>query len=143
MNKALIVLAAIVTLALSACVGGRLLLSADRAQFPVSLSPGIHSPQGKLLSSADYDSVGVFSRNYESWSLGWSLIPLTPLQKDISDDLNAAIREAGGDAAVNLKVSVGIGNLNRLLAFSMLALLPVTPSVHRVRVTADIVRIRG
>ncbi|HNT51914.1 MAG TPA: hypothetical protein PKH19_00830 [Candidatus Syntrophosphaera sp.] len=142
MNSTRFLLLAALALLLASCVGGRLLLSADNTRYPVSLSPALHSPGGKLLSEADYYSVGTFKRDYERWSVFWSFIPLSRLERDISADLNAAISAAGGEAAVNLQVNVGNNNLNRLLSFTLLALMPITPSVHRVSVTADIVRLR-
>ena len=139
MNRILALAVCLLLLALAACAGGNLRLKASHTGYPVSFSPAVFAPNGELRYTGGYKVIGSFSKCYERWSLFWTLIPLSAYERDISDDLNEAIRAAGGDGAVNFQARVTTPKINSLLSATLLSILPLTPSVHRVYVSADII----
>ncbi|MGA2137547.1 MAG: hypothetical protein ABSH14_01670 [Verrucomicrobiia bacterium] len=69
----------------------------------------------------------------------YKLAPLGAKEWDISQELNAKIQQAGGNAAVNVTVHAEGANM---LVWYFAALVPIIPSYVDVTVQGDIVRFR-
>jgi hypothetical protein len=122
------------------------MLTAPRADFPVSVSPGFYDGQDKLLSAKDYDVVGSFSlaRRY------LTLSRFSPtLRLDLSDTLVSLRRFYGGDAITNMRV---VGEGTRLdedwlscvgCLSSPLTLGFLIPVQVQVKITGDVVKVKA
>jgi hypothetical protein len=82
-----------------------------------------------------------FEKMYDRWSVFWTMIPLSSYERDMSDDLNFVIEQYEGDAIVNLKVEVGTPAYNALVTYTFLNHLPIIPTLHRVKISGEVVRI--
>jgi hypothetical protein len=121
------------------CAGGRLTMTANNLQHPVSTTEGLYDPNYKLLGEEDYEKVGNFDFSVSKWSLFWTLIPLSG-DPDISDDLNKIIKEKGGDAIINLQVNVSgvAGSIPNFLA----SVVPIIPGVVTASITGDVIKVK-
>ena len=105
---------------------------------PASLSRAVFDRMGNVVVTSTEDRVGQVHLEWRSWSMLWNLVPLTPTERDVSADLEAAIRKHGGNAVVNLRVTGRDHWYSFLTAF-----LPIVPGYVSVEVDADVVNVPG
>lgn len=120
------------------CAGARTTVVAPTAEYPVSMSQGVRDAGGELVSADRRQIVGHFEDHRTAWGLAYSYARLTPT-KDLSDELNAQIKAAHGDAVINLKVASSPCVLNFV---PVVDLLPLWPGCSNVTITGDIIRVR-
>ena len=125
---------ALVSLVASGCSGARSYVVAPTAEIPISMSAGLRGEDGKLLAREQKHVVGEFSMNYRAWGMLWRAISFTG-SKDISAEVNRQVKEAGGDAVMNLEVRAGNCMWN---AFTIIGLLP---DCSNVELRGDIVKV--
>jgi hypothetical protein len=123
-------------LACSACAGARSSMVAPEARYPVSMSPGMRGPDGRLLRGDEMQTVGHFHDERRAWGLLYSAIKLTP-HLDESGPINAQVASTGGDAIVRLQVDSRPCVLDYAFIFT---LLPIWPGCANVVVDGDIIR---
>jgi hypothetical protein len=132
---------AIVAFAFASCVGcagARTTVVAPTANVPVSLSHAVRDADGTIVSASRREVVGAFHDERLAWGVLWSAIKLTPT-KDISDEINAQVARAGGDAVINLRIASGGCGWNYVIGFN---LLPVWPGCNKLFLDGDIVRVK-
>ncbi len=98
-SEALARLAALGALLACGCAGARVAVSADRANYPVSLSGAVRDKNGYLHDGRSLTKVGSFSAQrtrvglvYSSWTI--------PSTYDISDEINVQVASSCGEAVV-------------------------------------------
>jgi hypothetical protein len=128
-------------LAAAGCAGARVDVTANRAQYPLSLSPLVRDASGRPYDARTLVKVGWLDVRKTTPGFGYSTVTIPPT-RDFSDEINAAVAAAGGEAVVRLTVSVA-GGCGWLNGFPILNALPVWPGCVPVRLTGDIVRRRN
>lgn len=127
--------------ALSAgCVGARTTVIAPTAEVPVSMSRGVRDAKGDLVPAAAKKIVGKFEGEYTAWNILWAAVKLTP-EKDISNDVNAQVRQHHGHAVTNLEIETRHCALNYFVF--PFALIPFWPSCANVKVRGNIIQVSG
>ena len=123
----------------SACAGARVNVTANRAAYPISMSGYVRDNTGRLYERRELQTVGQFVSDGSRVGFLYSL--LTPSSYDVSDEVNAQVAAANGEAVVNLNVAVteGCAVLNE---FPVLNALPIWPGCVPLIVTGNIVRRR-
>jgi hypothetical protein len=116
------------------CAGARSYVVAREASVPISMSDGLRGEDGKLLDKAQKHVVGEFSYDYRAWGMLWTAISFTG-NKDISEEVDRQVKEAGGDAINNLEVRSG------LCTWSIFTIVGVLPSCANVEIRGDIVKV--
>jgi hypothetical protein len=129
------------TLIAAGCAGARVQVRADRARYPLSLSPVVRDGTGRLHDARTLVKVGWLDVRQTTTGFVYSALPL-PRERDFSDAINAQVVAAGGEAVVSLRISSGDG-CGWLNGFPILNALPFWPGCVPVRLTGDIVRRRG
>ena len=124
---------------LTGCVGARTSVVAHHSKYPVSLSRGLRDRDGSLVAAERRRVVGKFSASHTAWNLVYSAAKLTPTT-DISDEVNAQVAAAGGDAIVQLTIVTRACALDYFLF--PFGILPFWPSCAFVDVHGDIVRVQ-
>jgi hypothetical protein len=132
--------ALICVLAAAGCAGARVNVTADRARYPLSLSPVVRDASGRPYDARTLVKVGWLDIRKTTPGFVYSAMAVLPT-RDFSDELNAQVARAGGEAVVGLTVSIG-GGCGWLNGFPILNALPVWPGCVPVRLTGDIVRRR-
>jgi hypothetical protein len=84
-------------------VGTRVSIESNRLEYPVSQSSSVYISDGEILKANDYELIADFSYRFKKWGIS-SLGIDSGI--DISDQLNSIIEEKGGDAIVNLDISM-------------------------------------
>lgn len=130
--------ALICALASAGCAGARVCVTADRARYPLSLSPALRDGSGRLYDARTLVKVGWLDVRKTTPGFAYSALTVPPT-RDFSDAINAQVTAAGGEAVVGLTISVG-GGCGWLNGFPILNALPVWPGCVPVRLTGDIVR---
>jgi len=87
--------------------GARFNLVAPNLDYPVSMTEAVHDHELKVRSFDDYDELSRFTLTFTGWSVGFPLSP-NP-QKDISDRLNAIVKEKNGDGIVGMDDNYNFG----------------------------------
>lgn len=128
----------LIALATGGCAGARTEIVAPHAAVPISLSHAVRAADGALVPAADREVVGTFHDERMAWGLFYSAVKLTP-EKDISDEVNAQVARAGGDAVVMLRIEA---HACAASYFAVLNALPVWPGCTKVTIDGDIVRVR-
>jgi hypothetical protein len=123
------------------CAGARVRVTADRARYPLSLSPVVRDANGHLYDGRTLVKVGWLDVRKTTTGYVYSVLAVPP-SRDFSDAINAQVAAAGGEAVVGLKISVGDG-CGWLNGFPVLNALPFWPGCVPVRLTGDIVRRRN
>jgi hypothetical protein len=123
------------------CAGARIRLTAERARYPLSLSPAVRDAGGHLYDARTLVKVGWLDIRKTTTGVVYSSLAL-PATRDFSDEINAQIAAASGEAVVGLTVSVG-GACGWLNGFPILNAIPLWPGCVPVRLTGDIVRRRN
>jgi hypothetical protein len=137
-SRALLLLGA---LAASGCAGARVDVRADRARYPLSLSPVVRDAGGRPYDARSLVKVGWLDVRKTTPGFVYSALTIPPT-RDFSDEINAQIAAAGGEAVVRLTVTVA-GGCGWLNGFPILNALPIWPGCVPVRLTGDIVRRRN
>ncbi len=127
--------------AAAGCAGARVRVTADRARYPLSLSRVVRDGGGRLLDARTLAKVGWLDVRKTTTGFAYSALAAPP-RRDFSDEINAQVAAAGGEAVVGLTISVGDG-CGWLNGFPILNALPVWPGCVPVRLTGDIVRRRN
>lgn len=129
--------AMMVAVAAAGCAGARTSVEAPGAKYPISMSRGVRDADGTLVPAERRKIVGRFETHRKAWGLVYALVPLTP-SKDLSDDLNAQVAAAHGDAVIDLAVSSAPCGLNFAFLFD---LLPIWPGCANLDITGDIIQV--
>ncbi|HSQ64656.1 MAG TPA: hypothetical protein VLM85_15640 [Polyangiaceae bacterium] len=132
------VLACGLGLAATGCAGARTTVVASHAVYPVSLSRAVRDVDGSLLPADRRKVVGTFHASHTAWNILWATTKLTPTI-DISEEVNAQIAAAHGDAIVQLTIVTTHCALDYL--FFPFGILPMFPSCADIDVHGDIVRV--
>jgi hypothetical protein len=127
-------------LVVTGCTGAHTGVTFDRAQYPISLTNWIPDEAGVAVESDELVRVGRLEVEGRRWSLLYTSVSLGgPI--DLSEELNAAVKAAGGEAVVNLDVQAALPFWPDLLPGGfMLHWAPVWPGSVLVMVDGDIVR---
>lgn len=132
------VVAALAAIALQGCAGARIDISAERSRYPLSMSGAVRDASGHLLDRSMVQKVGDLSASRTRIGIVYSAV--TPYDVyDISDDVNAQVGAVGGEAVMDLTVTVSTG-CNVLNGFPVLSILPFWPGCIPVHITGAIVR---
>ena len=78
--------------------------------------------------------MGQLSDAWTSWSMLWTLVPLSNRTRDISDLVNAEVEKANGNAVVNLSMKSAICVSNVITVVGLL------PGCTDVEIAGDIIR---
>lgn len=142
MNRRPRALPAAVILALVAaaagCAGARVEVTAERSRYAISMSELVRDQTGRLHDRSSLEKVGDFKSGGTRIGFFYSLLTI-PWTLDVSDDVNAQVSAAGGEAIVRAAVTVA-GSCDVLNSFPFLNALPLWPGCVPVTVTGDIVR---
>jgi hypothetical protein len=123
------------------CAGAHVEIIAQQSRYAISMSQVVRDGSGRLYDHHSLEYVG--SLDTGRTRLGFFYSALTPLSTfDISEDVNAQVSAAGGEAVVGLTVSASDG-CDILNNFAILNILPLWPGCVPVTVTGDIVRRRS
>jgi hypothetical protein len=128
-------------LAAVGCAGARVNVTADRARYPLSLSPVVRDTSGRPYDARSLTKVGWLDIRKTTSGFVYSALAVPPT-RDFSDEINAQVAAAGGEAVVDLTVTVA-GGCGWLNGFPILNALPFWPGCVPVRLTGDIVRRRN
>jgi hypothetical protein len=119
------------------CAGARTSIVANDASYPISLSRGLRDAGGDLVPEERRKIVGTFHDDRTAWGMLYSGVKLTPTE-DISNEINAQIAQAGGDAVINLRVSTAQCGTDYV---PVLSWIPIWPGCTNVHIRGDIVRV--
>ena len=119
------------------CAGAKATIAAPTSEVPISLSQGIPDDAGKtLLTGKELKPVGEVYAHYRRWSWLYGAVRSTkPI--DISEDINADVRSAGGEAVTEFSVRSAHCLANLLWP---LMWLPIWPGCVEVDVKGTVVR---
>ena len=134
-------LALAAALLVAGCAGARVQVTADRARYPLSLSPVVRDGAGRLYDARTLVKVGWLDVRQTATGFIYSALAI-PRARDFSEAINAQVAAAGGEAVVSLRISTGEG-CGWLNGFPILNALPFWPGCVPVRLTGDIVRRRN
>ena len=122
------------------CAGADVGITAEQSRYAISMSRSIRDQSGVLYDDRSLERVGVLYADRTRVGFLYSL--LTPRSTfDISDEVNAQVAAARGEAVVGLTVSVSDA-CDVLNNFPLLNILPIWPGCVPVTITGDIVRRR-
>lgn len=128
-------------LAAPGCAGARVNVTADCARYPLSFSPVVRDASGRPYDAGTLVKVGWLDVLKTTPGFVYSALTVPPT-RDFSDEINAQVASAGGEAVVRLTVTIA-GGCGWLNGFPILNALPVWPGCVPVRLTGDIVRRRN
>jgi hypothetical protein len=128
----------LVLLATTGCAGARVRVTADRARYPLSVSPVVRDSDGRLHDRRTLVKVGWLDVRKTTPGFVYSALSAPPT-RDFSDEINAQVSAVGGEAVVGLTISIG-GQCGWLNGFPILNALPIWPGCVPVKLTGDIVR---
>ena len=97
-------------------VGTKVTVNAPDVSYPVSQTSSFYAPNDELIAEGDYELLDTFSLTFRKW--GVTGVINIKSEADISARLDEIIQEQGGDAIVDLKISVHSPNLNSFLWFT-------------------------
>lgn len=132
-NQAFVLAACFAMLGATGCAGARSHVIAPESQYPISMSDGVRDADGSLLLDKQKRVVGGFQGDYMAWGWLWSLVSFTG-DHDISDEINEQVKQAGGDAIVNLAVR------SEPCLWNVFTLIGVVPDCAYVRVRGHIIK---
>jgi hypothetical protein len=137
-GTAVVALALACGLAAAGCAGASVVVTASRSRYPLSLSPEVRDATGRLYDQRSLTKVGTL--DVRQTSVGFLYSGFTPRStRDFSDEINAQVAAAGGEAVVGLTITVR-ARCDWLNGFPLLDALPIWPGCVPVRLTGDIVR---
>jgi hypothetical protein len=79
------------------------------------MTEAIHNSELQVLKPGEYEELGWFSISFSGWSVGSPLSP-NPRQ-DISDDLNAIVKDRGGNGITRLSIRAANNPVNYATMF--------------------------
>jgi hypothetical protein len=133
-------IAALVVALFAGCAGARVSVTAERARYPISFSGSVRDANGELRPRSSLVKVGELAASQTR--MGFFYSGATPRSSyDISDEVNAQVEAAHGEAVVYLTITVS-DSCNVLNAFPVLNALPFWPGCVPLDVTGEIVRRR-
>ncbi len=115
--------------------GGNNRVVFSRVMYPVSLSAKVPAQNGKIMGIEQLERKGTFYSKQSGWALMWGLIPVSPI--DFSDSVNTQIKQANGDAILNLSIKANQCGSN---GFFILNWFPLWPGKVDVEATGTIVK---
>ncbi len=132
---------------LAGCFGGTLQLRGDDLQYPVSLSNTVYGPNHEVLTlGQELVAVDTVELENSNWTIFYGAAPVTSEDWDLSEPLNEAIEDAGGEAIVGLTMEgspCGFSAFFSSLPVSLATFWnPLWPGCAEVIVTGTIVRRR-
>jgi hypothetical protein len=130
--------ALVCTLVSAGCAGARVNVKADRARYPLSLSPVVRGGSGRLYDARTLVKVGWLDVSKTTPGFVYSALTVPPT-RDFSEEINAQVTAVGGEAVVDLTISIS-GSCGWLNGFPILNAVPVWPGCVPVRLTGEIVR---
>lgn len=138
MRTLLVVLTA---LGVFACAGNRGSVKFDTLEYPVSMSAFVNGPnKSVLVKDESLEVVKKFEFQKKQWAMVYSFVNLSN-DEIFAAEINKAIKDANGDAMINLNVT----NANCFVNFGLFALpiLPFYPGCSDITVSGDIVLAKG
>lgn len=123
-----------VLLALSTGCGVSSWVTAPESKYPISMSSGVRDAQGTLVPATRKTVVGQYEQHYKACSMLWRIVSFTG-DKDISDDVNAAVADAKGDAITDLSVE------SSATVWTLMTLIGIFPDCAQVRLKGNIVKV--
>ena len=130
------ILVGVACLALAGCAGGMGIIKAEDIEYPVSLSKSVFDHAGKPVIPTTGAVVGRFSFSLSQWTLLFTLVKLSGVERDISARLKQEIEAHGGNAIVNLTVT---GRTD--LFWYITSLVPILPTSCKITIAGDVVRL--
>jgi hypothetical protein len=118
--------------------GARTKITAPEASYPVSMSRGVRDQNGEIVGQDRRQVVGQFQYKTRAWSTFYTLAPLTP-RKNISDEINAQVKQVNGEAVINLTTVVKSCKLPNYAW--PLNVLPIWPSCAKIQIFGDIIKV--
>ena len=118
------------------CAGGRGTLRVESDKYPVSMTEFLFAADGSVVRAKQSQVVGKLQDGWGQWTLLWTLIPLNRRDQDLSQLVNAAVEQAGGNAVVNFRMTCGEDPI-----WMISSLIPVIPTLARIHIDGDIVRL--
>jgi hypothetical protein len=134
-------LALLAPLLAAGCAGASVRVTADRARYPLSLSPLVRDGSGRIYDARSLVKVGWLDVRKTTPGFVYSALTLPPT-RDFSDEINVQIAAAGGEAVVGMTVSIS-GRCGWLNGFPILNALPFWPGCVPVKLSGDIVKRRN
>jgi hypothetical protein len=125
--------AAVLGLLASGC-GVSSWVTAPESEYPISMSQGIRDPDGELVAKSRKIVVGKYEQEYKACSMLWRMISFTG-DKDISEEVNAQVKKAGGDAITEFSVESS-GTVWNVVTF-----LGIFPDCANVKLRGNIVKV--
>ncbi len=98
------------------------------------MSSGVRDAQGTLVPATRKTVVGQYEQHYKACSMLWRIVSFTG-DKDISDDVNAAVADAKGDAITDLSVE------SSATVWTLMTLIGIFPDCAQVRLKGNIVKV--
>ncbi|MBX3190060.1 MAG: hypothetical protein KF819_23745 [Labilithrix sp.] len=135
-DRLLPLVGAVLLAATTGCAGARSNLTADRASYPVSLSRAVRDADGDIVAQDRTKKVASFRHDTSSVAIFYSYGGAP--KKDISKAINDQIAAHGGDAIVNLRVTVKQCGLNFV---PLLYLIPIWPGCAKIETEGDIIKV--
>jgi hypothetical protein len=89
----------------------------------------VRGPHGSLLGADTLEEVGEFSFAYRSIHMLFTLVPLSKARHDISEVIDEQVRQAGGEAVVDLAVTAHHNNWTYFCALLGFGILPAYSDV--------------
>ena len=123
------------------CASSRILLSAKKVNFPVSLTEYIYDEQYNLLAKGNYFIIHKMKLKYSNYTVS----PFSkPKSINLSDTLLSILRKYEGDAIVNLiikgRASTSHNAMGQLV--TILSLGIVSPSHIETIIEFDVVKVK-
>lgn len=116
-NRAAAPLLAALLLLLGGCAMVRGKITAEDARGPVSLTPHVYGPDGKILTlGEELEEVGRFKTTESFYAAFYGLLPPT-WTWDASEFCNTQLDRYGGEAIVNLTATVQESGTGEALLF--------------------------
>jgi hypothetical protein len=161
--KKIIFILTVSFLTFQGCTNYEATLSVEETEFPISMTEYLYSEDLNEIGENGYRVVGKFKFTRYMTGLFHGKLPLTKTSFELSDDINEAIRDKGGNAMVNFKIKStsnalvttivgGTGTVIMPLAGLIMALNEnyvgagavvlagaLLPNISKVKVTGDIV----
>ena len=128
-----------ILMTVAGCTGGKMVIKADKVNFPVSMTTGVYDKDFKLLSMNNYTIVHSFTFTKHRWSICNTWIPLSA-NPNISEDLNNLVTKNGGDAIVNLKFAT-TENIFQVCSNGLIISGFIMPGTVDVEISGDVVKL--
>lgn len=123
----------------SCMVGGRGTATFDQVRYPISGTTTLLKKDGTTLNAASAGKpLGHVQAHKFYWAMLYGSVSLTG-KYDLSQDMNAAVEEVGGNAVINAKLTNTQCPTNYVLV--VLGILPFIPGCVSVTLEGDAVKL--